>query len=1013
MSNPAESMVWHASNATLHGKVWPRATAAAPDDRAAIEIIGPPERIAGQVMIGALRQVGTIAVDVFAAAAKATASFVKDSIDVAGDFESNFNRFKIAAGKGVDTAGLERFKSLFIQLGRELPVSTNEVEQAATEMVSGGIDPAIVAGGALRQTLQFAAASGLSLADAASTSAKFLAGWTDSAATTEQKVAFLTESTDALTKAAAASSTTAGELRLGLFNVQGAAQALHAPFDDVVATLGLLAPAFESSAQAGTALNVFMTRLVPSTNPATDAMKALGIITAKNQNLFFDAKGGFLGMANAAEVLKEHMGSLTDEQKISTLHTLFGNDAMKVGNLLMQDGAAGIDAMKAKMDAANGVSATAALMQSGYNTALENAKGSVEALQITIGSALLPVLTDLMNNVVAPAVNTFTDMASAVFGSDEAFNRLSPTAQDIVRVIDLLIADTQEIIGAFNDAGAESSDFASAIGYLADDLGLPGDLIADIVFAVQDLIGAFGAVEKPAASVADVMAYAEKKGISLQDAMAELSKGTSTLGGALEDLNGVWTLAGKVVADVMAGYMAVAQAVLPQIQQFVANHGKEIQAFFKSTWDSIIQIVTLALQLYDAIVPPILNAIAGFINAHGSEIQKVLSGAWTMITSIITGTLDTIKGVINVALDLIHGDWSKAWTDIQGIANTQVTAIEGGVKGFLDMIAGLFNTNLDAIVQTWTDNWNMLVDIATSIDWANVGYLVVAGIIGGIDSNADRLFSTLKNLANDALQAAKDALGISSPSTEFMPVGEFSVTGIMRGFQDTWPHLTSLVADLGDSLVKQAADIAASVQDAIGDAFGATASIDRQKVANDNAVNKLDSKRQAGVQQQIDAAEQIALAMNDPQQAQAYFAMRSKQLIELGQLNDKINATTDAKERERLFGQYQLINAAQQAEMKQFDVKQQADGSQTSDIATQLQALLNSKGVPGALNDPIVAQIVHLLDQLTSPPASSTQYASAGQTSYNQQSTVNMPVYTNNTPAAIQQSWAVMQASMP
>jgi hypothetical protein len=99
--------------------------------------------------------------------------------------------------------------------------------------------------------------------------------------------------------------------------------------------------------------------------------------------------------------------------------------------------------------------------------------------------------------------------------------------------------------------------------------------------------------------------------------------------------------------------------------------------------------------------------------------------------------------------------------------------------------------------------------------------------------------------------------------------------------------------------------------------------------------------------------------------------------------------------------------------MKQFDVKQQADGSQTSDIATQLQALLNSKGVPGALNDPIVAQIVHLLDQLTSPPASSTQYASAGQTSYNQQSTVNMPVYTNNTPAAIQQSWAVMQASMP
>jgi hypothetical protein len=186
---------------------------------------------ASQVMIGALRQIGTIAVDAFASAAKATVSFVKDSVSVAGDFEQGMHKFQAVAGDAVDTKGLEKFKDLFISLGKELPVSTSEVEQAAIEMVSGGIDPAIVQAGALRSTIQFAAASGLSLADAAATSAKFLAGWTDSAATTEQKVAFLTESTDALTKAAAASSTTAAELRLGIFNVQGgcpgAARAIH------------------------------------------------------------------------------------------------------------------------------------------------------------------------------------------------------------------------------------------------------------------------------------------------------------------------------------------------------------------------------------------------------------------------------------------------------------------------------------------------------------------------------------------------------------------------------------------------------------------------------------------------------------------------------------------------------------------------------------------------------------------------------------------------------------------
>lgn len=52
MSNPAEQMTWHANNATLHGKTWPRSTAASPDLRTAIEIIGPPEQIKQISVVG-------------------------------------------------------------------------------------------------------------------------------------------------------------------------------------------------------------------------------------------------------------------------------------------------------------------------------------------------------------------------------------------------------------------------------------------------------------------------------------------------------------------------------------------------------------------------------------------------------------------------------------------------------------------------------------------------------------------------------------------------------------------------------------------------------------------------------------------------------------------------------------------------------------------------------------------------------------------------------------------------
>src|SRR6188768_216712 len=69
---------------------------------------------AGQVMIGALRQVGSIAVEAFAKAARATAEFIGDSISLAGDFESGMLNFQAVAGKDVDAKGLEQFRDLFL-----------------------------------------------------------------------------------------------------------------------------------------------------------------------------------------------------------------------------------------------------------------------------------------------------------------------------------------------------------------------------------------------------------------------------------------------------------------------------------------------------------------------------------------------------------------------------------------------------------------------------------------------------------------------------------------------------------------------------------------------------------------------------------------------------------------------------------------------------------------------------------------------------------------------------------
>lgn len=969
-----------------------------------------------QVITGALRHVGAALVDFAVQGAKAIGGFVKDSVDVAGDFEAGMHKFQAVAGDAVDTKGLEKFKDLFISLGKELPVSTSEVEQAAIEMVSGGIDPAIVAGGALRQTIQFAAAAGLSLADAAGTSAKFLAGWTSASATTAEKVDFLTQSTDALTKAAAASSTTAAELRLGIFNVQGAAQALHAPFNDVVATLAKLAPAFESSAQAGTALNVFMTRLVPQTNVASDKMKELGLITRNGQNIFFDAQGNFLGMAHAAEALSDMLGGLTDQQKIESLHTLFGNDAMKVANLLMVEGANGINDMKSKMDAANGVASTAALVQSGYNTALENAKGSVEALQIRIGTGLLPVLTDLLNNYIAPGVNTITSFAEAFIKMVPAIEASDDPIQTFLNAMKIAAPGLMDMIVAVEDFKDAITPAVNEIMRLADAFdqgglsGLIDTVVADLTAAAPDIEAAL-----------------------LSWGQAFLDWIIPMIPPLIKQLGGLESAAWDWVKQQAPGWGKQLMVwgeefvtwIAPMIPPAIAELGKLGQSFVAWIGDQAAPLLRKfndwATSFVAWIVPATVDFLARwpkmfdqFLEWIGNEAGPLLKklGDWALsfiewIAPMIPPFLVALAGV---ALAIITWIGETALVLAGKIKDKFLPAIIGWIV--TDAVPGLYKA-LESIWKVF-QSWILDIEKELAQRMRDVGKAIIDGIISGVEYASGKLFSSLKNMAGDALQAAKDALGISSPSTEFAKVGQWVIQGFVQGMQDELPVLTTFVDSFGADLVGKMGDIADQIQGVIADAFGATASIDRQAASNldklkDVLPEYLDYTKGALAQAQSEAQR-----FEDPAQGAKYYAMKSKQILEYAKLQKDLADAETAEDRARIQQQMLLINAAQSAEIAQFNANQQSAQGPLAGIAGQINDIMKALSGQNLTDDQIhmVDMLAGLFQQLSAPQ--SNPYANPTTTMPNvtNSQTINMPVYTNQSPAVVRDSMAVMGASL-
>ena len=804
-----------------------------------------------EIAVGALREVGALAVDALGMAAKATVGFLKDSVSIAGDFQAGMQEFQAVAGQSIDTAGLEQFHDLFIQIGKDLPVSTSDVQQAAIELVKGGIDPATIAAGGLEQSIKFAAAAmDGDLKAAAEVSAKVVGGWADVNATAADKADLLTHSTDLLTKAANASTVDVHDLALGLYNVQGTAKTAGLSLDETTTALAELAPRFSNANTAGTAFRNFLIRMQPTTAPATEAMQGLGLMTTsttkimkflsdegiaplgtdlntlRNQfsdwtasqkvtvgqakklwegfassKFFDDASGKFVGVAQASELLQEATAGLTDAEKTMALQTIFGNDAMGAAAAFAEMGADGYTNMTAALENANGVQANAALKQQGFNTALENAKGSIEALQITIGEKLLPVLAELLNTYIAPAINQLTTLASAIFGDQAAFDALSPTLQILITQIDALVTGFQE------------GGLAGALQQLQLMLFGTNVSVESFLATLAEISPMFSLVLQVAQAVWPTLS-------ALIDAvLATINASFATNGASmLATVQATWTTIQQTISALAVPIAAIIQAFLGILLSFWQAHGTEVMAFLQQTWTTINEIIQVAMALIQAIIVPVLQFIASFIQAHGSEIQAIISNTWTIISGLITAALGLIKGIITAALQLIKGDFSGAWETIKTMSANFVTTMYNVIKAGLDnvtiyweMIWGglkqrfeaILNSLVGWVIQTMAGIIQSILQAAAGAAGAaqSVGSGIISGIQRGISAGVSGLVDAAVSAVRAALSAAKSALGIASPSKLFadqigLPIAQGMAMGMGAG--------TPMVAGAGAGMAASA-----------------------------------------------------------------------------------------------------------------------------------------------------------------------------------------------------------------
>ncbi|UYO34673.1 phage tail tape measure protein [Bacillus zhangzhouensis] len=325
------------------------------------------------------------------------------SAKAAANFEQQMSAVKAVSGA---TAGeMKTLTDLAIKLGESTSFSATETAQATEELVKAGVTTKDIINGGLAGALDLAAAGNLNLADAAEIASTALNAFKADSLS-------VSEAADILAGAANASATDVGEMKFGLSQVSAVASGIGMSFKDTATALAVFAQNGIKGSDAGTSLKTMLSRLEPQTKQQREEMMDLGLITADGTNKFFDQAGSLKDLATISGILQNAFKGLSDQQRQSSLQTLFGSDAVRAGTVFYKEGAKGVENMAAAMSKVTAAE-VAKVKLDNFLGSVEEFSGAVETLGIKLGNEFLPHLRKIVD-IGADLVRAFSSINPSV-----------------------------------------------------------------------------------------------------------------------------------------------------------------------------------------------------------------------------------------------------------------------------------------------------------------------------------------------------------------------------------------------------------------------------------------------------------------------------------------------------------------------------------------------------------------------------------------------------------------------
>ena len=537
---------------------------------------------------------------------------------------------------------------------------------------------------------------------------------------------------------------------------------------------------------AGTELGKAYVQIVPSARGIkSELAKSLGG-EADSAGMSFGSSmvGKIKGVIASAAIGKALVATISEgaalEQSIGGIETLFKSSADKVKQ----------NAAEAYRTAGMSANQYMELTTSFAAGLLQSLGGDTEkAAQISDMA-----MTDMSDN----ANKMGTDM-ERITDAYQGFAKQNYTMLDNLKLgyggtkteMERLLSDAQKITGVKYDIN-NLSDVYEAIHVIQGELDITGTTALE---SASTISGSFASMKAAFKNVLGRLTLGQDVKPALHSLAATVT--TFLVGNLIPAVvNILSALPGAIATFLGAAAPQLASGLMNLLSQAALGIQEALPQLLASA-QTLVNQMSMAIQTR---LPEFLDKgvqmVAELVNGILQNLPQLIASAGNLVASFVSGTISALPQVLNAGASLVVKLVNGVINNLPQIASSAVNAIakfvasigqnlpqilQSGIEIIGKLAAGLIKA-IPTLVGKIPQIITSIKDAFSSIDWGSIGKNIISGIANGLAGAAGAIVTAAKDAAKKALDAAKDFLGIHSPSRTFeREVGAMIPPGMANG----------------------------------------------------------------------------------------------------------------------------------------------------------------------------------------------------------------------------------------